>query len=300
MKKLIIIDSSSIIHRTFHALPPFKNKEGKLVNAVYGFFSVLLKSVQELDPDFIATCFDLPEPTFRHKKFKEYKSQRPPTPKELYEQEPIIKDLLRVLKIPIFEKKGFEADDLIGTISRHSQSLKPKKEVVILSGDLDILQLIEKNVQVYILKTKNNSLLYNKEKVQKKYSGLLPCQLADYRGLRGDPSDNIPGVSGIGQKTAIKLLNEFHDLENVYKACEKNKINKRIRKLLLEEKEKAFLSRELAEIKKDVPLKINYQNMKWGEYKPEEVRDFLKKIGFKSLIKRFDKMQEKNSLLKLL
>ena len=143
-KKIIITDSNSMIHRAFHALPPLTTKDGELVNAVYGFFSAFLRAIQDFNPDFIATCFDLPFPTFRHKKFKEYKSQRPPTPKELYQQIPIIKELLKTLKVPVFEKKGFEADDLIGTVSDLSQKSNIPIEVIILSGDLDLLQLVDK------------------------------------------------------------------------------------------------------------------------------------------------------------
>jgi DNA polymerase-1 len=303
-KKLIVIDSNSIIHRSFHALPPLKNKEGKLLNAVYGFFSIFLKMIKDFEPDFIAACFDLPEPTFRHKKYEEYKAQRPAAPEKLYKQIPIVKNLLKVLNVAIFSKKGFEADDLIGTISKKVQSSNIDFETVILSGDLDILQLVDKKTKVYLSRGgKKNNVLYNESKVQKKYLGLKPEQLDDFRGLRGDPSDNIPGISGVGQKTAIKLLNKFNNIENLYKQIESGKdvdISKRIKNLLKKEKEKAFLSQFLAKIKTDIDLKIDYKKMKWGNYKSEEVFKFLEELGFKSLINRFQKIEEKNSLLKLL
>ena len=302
-KKIIITDSNSIIHRAFHALPPLTTKDGELVNVVYGFFSAFLKAVQDFNPDFIATCFDLPFPTFRHKKFKEYKAQRPPTPKELYQQIPIVKKLLKALKVPVFEKKGFEADDLIGTISSLSKESNPAIEIIVLSGDLDLLQLVDKNVKVYLLRNgPKNSCLYDQELVKKKYSGLLPNQLVDFRALRGDPSDNIPGVSGVGEKTAIKLLNQFQNIENLYDCLEKNKevdINKAMKEKLIQQKDKAFLSQYLARIKRDVPIKVDYKDLEWGNYNEKDFIDYLEKLGFKSLVKRFQKMQEKNKLLKL-
>jgi len=302
-KKIIITDSNSIIHRAFHALPPLTTKNGELVNAVYGFFSAFLKAIQDFNPDFIATCFDVPLPTFRHKKFKEYKAQRPPTPKELYQQIPIVKKLLKTLKVPVFEKKGFEADDLIGTISNLSKWSGPTIEVVILSGDLDLLQLVDKNVKVYLLKNGiKNSFLYDQELVKKKYSGLLPNQLVDFRALRGDPSDNIPGITSIGEKTAIKLLNQFQNIENLYDCLEKGKevdIKKAIKEKLIQQKDKAFLSQYLARIKRDVPIKINYKNLEWGNYNEKNFINSLEKLGFRSLVKRFQKIQEKNKLLKL-
>ncbi len=302
-KKIIIIDSNSIIHRAFHALPPLTTKDGELVNVVYGFFSAFLKAVQDFNPDFIATCFDLPFPTFRHKKFKEYKAKRPPTPKELYQQIPIVKKLLKTLKVSVFEKKGFEADDLIGTISDLSQKTNPTMEIVVLSGDLDLLQLVNKNVKVYLLrKGPKNSFLYDQELVKKKYLGLSSDQLVDFRALRGDPSDNIPGVSGIGEKTAISLLNQFQNIENLYDCLEKSKknnISEAIKEKLIQQKEKAFLSQYLSRINREVPIKINYKDLEWGSCNEKDFIDYLEKLGFKSLVKRFQKIQAKNKLLKL-
>lgn len=303
IKKIIITDSNSMIHRAFYALPSLTTQDGELVNAVYGFFSAFLKAIQDFNPDFIATCFDLPFPTFRHKKFKEYKSQRPPTPKELYQQIPIVKKLLETLKVPVFEKRGFEADDLIGTISNLLQKSNTAIEIIVLSGDLDLLQLVDKNVKVYLLrKGEKNSFLYDKKLVKKKYSGLSPDQLIDFRALRGDPSDNIPGITGIGEKTAIKLLNQFQNIENLYNCLEKDKdvdVNEKIKEKLIQQKDKAFLSQYLAKINRDVPIKIDYKDLEWGNYNEKDFLDDLEKLGFKSLVKRFQKVQEKNKLLKL-
>jgi len=296
-EKIIIIDSSSVIYRAFYALPPLKNKKGELANAVYGFLLVFLKAIREFQPDFIATCFDLPFPTFRHKKFKEYKGKRPPTPKDLYNQIPRVKKILKVFGVSTFEKKGFEADDLIGTISRSFVQKKKKSQAIILSGDLDLLQLVDKSTEVYLLKKGvKNTLLYNEKMVKEKYLGLEPAQLADYRGLRGDPSDNIPGVSGVGEKTAISLLNEFKNIENLYNQLEKKKdlktIKPRIKKLLLQQKSQAFLSKDLAEIRRRVPITFTLKDCRWQKYDKKKVTKALTDMGFESLLKRLPGLEE--------
>lgn len=302
-KRLIVIDSNSVIHRAFHALPPLTTKKGELVNAVYGFFLVFLKAVKEFQPDFIVACFDFPAPTFRHKKFKEYKAKRPPTPKELYDQIPKVKEVLNSFGVPIFEKEGFEADDIIGTISKKfpKKQILPKLETIILSGDLDILQLIDNNTKVYLLRRGvKNTVLYDKDSVGKRYSGLKPDQLIDLTALKGDVSDNIPGVAGIGEKTAINLLKHFGTLENLYKELEeKDKelevLKPRVKKLLEQQKEQAFFSRELAEIKKNVLIDLNLKKCQWGGYDKEKARLTLEKLEFHSLVKRLLGLREKHA-----
>lgn len=299
-KRLILIDSNSVIHRAFHALPPLTTKKGELVNAVYGFLLVFLKAIKEFQPDFIVACFDFPAPTFRHKKFKEYKAKRPPAPKELYSQIPKVKEVLKAFGVPVFEKEGFEADDIIGTISKKfpQKQVFPKIETIIISGDLDTLQLVDDNTKAYLLrKGVKNTVLYDKNLTKEKYSGLNPDQLVDFRALRGDPSDNIPGVTGIGEKGAINLLREFGTLENLYQELEKKgeklkNIKPRLRKLLLQQKEQAFLSKELAKIKKDVLVELNLKECRWGNYDKEKVVQELKKFGFYSLLKRLPGYQE--------
>jgi len=219
-KRLIIIDGNAVIHRAFHALPPLTTKKGELVNAVYGFLLVFFKAIKEFQPDFVVATFDFPAPTFRHQKYKLYKATREKAPKELYQQIPKIKEVLEGFNVQIFEKQGFEADDLIGTISQKApkKQILPEIETIILTGDLDALQLVDKNTKVYILrKGVKDIVLYDREKVKEKYGGLEPEQLIDFKALRGDPSDNIPGVFGIGEKTAIALIKEFGTLENLTK-----------------------------------------------------------------------------------
>lgn len=299
-KKLLIIDSNALIHRAYHALPPLTTKKGELVNAIYGFLLVFFKAIKELQPDFIVACFDLPALTFRHKKFKEYKATRPKTPEDLIQQIPKIKEILKGFDIPIFEKEGFEADDVIGTISSQvpKKQVSSKIETIILTGDLDILQLIDSHTRVYTLrKGLKDTVLYDKERVKERYGGLNPKQLLGFKSLKGDPSDNIPGVPGVGEKTAIKLIKEFGSLENLYKELEEKskrteKLKPFLKKNLLDFKEKAFLSRFLSKIRIDVPLEFDFEKCKWNGYDKEKVEEVLKKFEFYKLIERLSKTNE--------
>ncbi len=285
-QKLIIIDGNALIHRSYHALPPFKTKKGKLVNAVYGFASVLFKVIRELNPDYLVATFDLPGPTFRDLEYREYKAKRVKAPQDLYDQISLVKELVQSFNIPIYEKKGFEADDLIGTISEQSK----KTENMIITGDLDTLQLVNKNTWVYNLKKGINQIaIYDKKAVKDRY-GLTPEQLNDFKGLRGDPSDNIPGVTGIGEKTALKLIKEFNNLENLYQKI--NQVELKLKARLLEYKDQAFLSMYLATIKKDVPIDFNLKKSKMKDYDKKKVIKFLEKLEFRSLIKRFNNLNE--------
>lgn len=290
-KRLVIIDSNSVIHRAYHALPPLSTKKGEVVNAVYGFLLVFLKVIREFQPDHIIAAFDLPAPTFRHKKFEKYKAKRLPAPKELYEQIPRVKEILKAFNVSIFEKEGFEADDVIGTISRQfsRKQIIPEAEVIILSGDLDVLQLVNKKTKAYILrKGVKDTVLYDENLVREKYQGLRPNQLDDFKALRGDPSDNIPGVRGIGEKTAIQLIKQFNTLEDLYSALEKKEIeiNQNLRLKLEQQKEQAFFSKELVHIRRDVPIDINLEKCLWGEYDKEKVVEIFKNLEFYSLIPR--------------
>jgi len=214
-KKFIIIDANSLIHRAFHALPPLTTKDGQLVNAVYGFTTILLKTLRDFKPDYIACCFDVDKDTFRKKEYEAYKAQRAKQPSELYEQIELVKQLLEAFRIPIYEKKGYEADDIIGTLTRAAQTYANKSadlrelKNVVVSGDLDILQLVDNNTEVYTLKRGiSETVVYDKKAVKERF-GFGPEKLADYKALRGDPSDNIPGVKGIGEKTSIALIKDF-------------------------------------------------------------------------------------------
>ncbi len=292
-KRLVIIDSNALIHRAYHALPPLTTKNGEIVNAVYGFLLVLFKAIKDLSPDYIAATFDLAAPTFRHEKFKEYKAKRPKAPDELYGQIPKIKEFLRAMNIPIYEKEGFEADDIIGTIAK----LAPKKmafpelETIILTGDLDALQLINKNTKVYTFrKGIKDSVVYDEGQVQERY-GLRPEQLVDFRGLKGDPSDNIPGAPGIGEKTAIELIKKFGTIENLYKTIENNlpktkEISPKIKEKLVQSKEQVLFSKLLSKIRLDAPIELKLEAWKSDKQNQEEAEKLLKKFEFFSLLAR--------------
>lgn len=307
-KRLIIIDSHSLIHRAYHALPPLTTKKGEEVGAIYGFLLVFLKVLKELKPDFVVATFDLPSPTFRHKKFKFYKAKRPKLPDGLCQQIPKVKEILKVFGVPIFEKEGFEADDLIGAISKIApkKQIFPEIETIILSGDSDVLQLVNSQTKVYALRRGvKDTVLYNEDLVKEKYQGLESNQLVDFKALRGDPSDNVPGVRGIGEKTALQLIKEFGSLENLYQEIEKNtekskQIKIKIKESLIKNKEEALVSKELVEIKSNIPLDFNLEECRFEGYNKEKVIEALKKFGFFSLIERLpdsDNSKEDENLI---
>lgn len=286
-KRLIVIDSNSVIHRAFHALPPLTTKSGELVNAIYGFLLVFFKAIKEFKPDYVAACFDFPAPTFRHKKYKEYKAKRPKAPPGLYEQIPKVKEVLENFNIQVFEKEGFEGDDIIGTIARLAPKKQafPKIETIILSGDTDNLQLINDYTKVYALrKGVKDTVLYDENLVKEKYQGLKPEQLLDFRALKGDPSDNIPGVPGVGEKTATDLILEFGSLEKIYDNLAL--VTSKVREKLVQNKEQAFLSKELAQIYKNVPIDFNLEKCSFSNYNRETASQILEKYEFYSLIDR--------------
>jgi DNA polymerase-1 len=273
-----------------------------LVNAIYGFLLVFFKAIREFQPDFIAAAFDFPAPTFRSKIYKKYKAKRPPAPEELYLQIPKVKEILNAFSVPVFEKEGFEADDIIGTIARLApkEQVIPKIEIIILSGDSDVLQLVNPQTKTYILRRGvKDIILYDENLVKEKFQGLNPEQLLDFKALRGDPSDNIPGVTGIGEKTAIGLLLKFERLEDLYKELEEKSdkaktLSLKLREKLLQYKEQAFLSKSLAQIKKDVPIDFNLKKSRWQDYDKEKVVQILKEFEFYSLIERLPNFEKSN------
>ncbi|OGZ33873.1 MAG: hypothetical protein A3I88_01165 [Candidatus Portnoybacteria bacterium RIFCSPLOWO2_12_FULL_39_9] len=286
MKTLVLIDGNALLHRAYHALPPLKTKKGELVNAVYGFFSVLLKFLKELKPDYSAVAFDVAGPTFRDLEYKEYKAKRKKPPQELYDQIPRIKEIVKAFNIPIYEKQGFEADDIIGTIIQKTQDRRPKTEIIVVTGDLDALQLVNDKTKIYILrKGIKDTAIYDKKAIVERY-GLEPKQIIDFKGLKGDPSDNIPGVPGIGEKTAIELLKRFKSLENLYKKIDQEEIDPKLKARLLEYKEQAFFSQYLATIKKDAPIDFDLVKCQWKKFDKKTIIELFEDLDFKSLIKR--------------
>ena len=287
-KRLIIIDSNSLLHRAFHALPPLTTKKGEQTGAVYGFLLILFKAIKDLQANYIVACFDTKAPTFRHEKFKEYKAQRPKTPQEILNQLPKIKEILEVFKIPIFAKEGFEADDLIATISKKAEEYDNLSEIYILSGDLDNLQLVNEKIKVYTLgKGIKDTVLYDKNRVITRF-GIEPKQMNDFKALTGDPSDNIPGVSGIGKKTAADLIKQFETIENLYKEIGEGMANikTRTKDLLSDNKEKAYLSKELVKTKRDVDIQFILEDCKFGDFNQKEVENIFRELEFNTLINR--------------
>lgn len=283
-KKLILIDGNAIIHRAFHALPPLTTKDGTLVNAVYGFTSTLLSVIENFKPDYVVASFDLAGPTFRHEQFANYKATRTKAPDELYAQIPKVKEVVEAFNIPIYEKAGFEADDVIGTISIQAQQQKEKIETIIVTGDMDTLQLVTNETKVYAMRRGlSDSVLYDEEKVHERY-GLSPKQIIDYKGLRGDPSDNIPGVKGIGEKTATTLLQNFGSVEGVYEHLEE--IKGAVKEKLQKDKANALLSKELATINLKAPVELELEKARLHDFDREKLVKLFGELNFFSLVKR--------------
>jgi DNA polymerase-1 len=286
MKKLILIDANSLIHRCYHALPPFTGPNKQPTGALYGLASVLLKVLREQSPDYVAAFFDRPEPTFRKEMFDEYKIHRPKAPDELVSQIIEARNLFGAFKIKTFEEPGFEADDLIGSAAENFKN-SPDLKIIILTSDLDALQLIENdNVVVETLKKGiSDTVIYNEEEVKNKYDGLTPSQLVDFKGLVGDSSDNIPGVPGIGPKTAAPIIKEYGALENFFENGQLDKNYVKISKF----KEQALLSKKLATI--DCGRRHNFKNLeelKCENLNKESLTEYLNNLGFKSLVNRIN------------
>ncbi len=299
MKKLALIDGNSIANRAFYGIMGSKmlmTKDGKYTNAVYGFLAILFKLLEDVKPEYMAVAFDLKAPTARHKAYDGYKANRKGMPEELKEQMPIIKDILRAMNIDIIEKEGYEADDVLGTLSRYGE--KNGLDVVILSGDRDTFQLATDKVTIMIPRTKagkTETQEYDRKKIEEEY-GLEPKQLIEVKGLQGDASDNIPGVPGIGEKTAISLIKEYGSIENLYSKIEKNEDNLKgkQREKLVENKDLAELSRFLGTINLEVPIEDTLNQFKVEEWDKEKVLEIFKNLNFKRYIERF-KLDSNNS-----
>lgn len=299
---LLIIDSNALLHRSFHALPALTNSKGEPTGAMYGFLLTLFKAINDLCPDFVVATFDTPSPTFRHKKFKDYKAQRPKTPDDLVQQIIKIKEILIAFSIPVFEKEGFEADDLIATIVKKTEQEQrdQKLKVYILTGDLDTLQLVNCQVKIYTLgRGVKDTIIYDEEKIKERFC-LEPRQMVDFKALAGDPSDNIPGAEGIGQKTAIELLKKYDNLENLYQKIEAGKaddLKPRIKNILLKNKEQVFFSQLLAKTRDDAPINFDLKKCEFGNFDKEKAKNTLKDFEFYSLIKRIPEITKKSSFL---
>jgi DNA polymerase-1 len=308
MPCLVLIDGNSLLHRAYHALPKtLTTSEGEVVNAVYGFTRMLLKVVKDLKPAYLAVAFDMKGPTFRHLEYEKYKEKRPEMEEDLVAQLPLVKNLLTAFAIPVYEVPGFEGEDVAASLIAQSanggskiknqsqvQSSKPEElEAIVVTGDRDVLQLVDEKTKVYApLKGLSNPVMFDTEEVWKEY-GLKPSQIVDYKALRGDPSDNIPGVPGVGEKTAVELLQKYGTLENIYQHLEE--LPEKQQKLLRENKEQAELSKKLATITTEAPVELDLERWRVGDFRSEKVRRALEKLQFKSLIKELATPKPQNN-----
>ena len=293
MDKLVLVDGNSIANRAFYGIMGSKmltTKDGKYTNAVYGFLAILFKILEDVKPQYIAVAFDLKVPTARHKMYEGYKANRKGMPEELAEQMPIIKQVLKAMNIDIIEKEGYEADDVLGTLSRFGE--KQGLEVHILSGDRDTFQLATDNVKIHIPRTKagkTETEIYDRNKVKEVY-GIEPKQLIEVKGLQGDTSDNIPGVPGIGEKTALSLIQKYGTIENLYNLLEKNEtdLKGKQKEKIEQNKDLAELSHFLGTINLEVPIEDTLEDLKLEEWNNDEVLKIFKELNFKRYIERFN------------
>jgi len=302
MERLVIIDGHAILHRAYHAVPPLTTSNGKLVNAVFGFTSMLLRVIQNLKPTHVIVTFDLPKPTFRNKIYADYQSNRPKMDKELADQIDLVHKVVERMGIPIFEVEGYEADDVIATLARQvsgklktqnsklkstAQNLKPQEniETIIVTGDRDLLQLVQDYIKVYMpIMGLSKSKLFGEEEVEAKF-GIKPRQIVDYKALVGDSSDNYPGVPGIGPKTAAGVLSTFKTLDRLYQQIDRVE-NESLRKKLKEHLKSVELAKKLATIVTDVPIKVDLEKCKLRNLDRPNVHQLFEELEFRSLIPR--------------
>lgn len=287
-KSLIILDSNSVIHRAFHALPPLSNKKGVMLQAVYGFTTIFLKAIRDLNPGYIAACFDFPAKNFRHEQYDGYKAKRQKAPDELYSQFPLVKELLNGFGVKIFERQGFEADDLIATIAVAGAKAS-KIPIFIVSGDLDNTQLVSDQIKIYGWgKGVKDMVIYDEAKVKERF-GVPPAQIIDYKALVGDTSDNIPGGKGIGPKLALQLLTEYRGVHDVFAKIESGEawdMNQKTKDLVLKNKDLILMSYKLATARTDALSDFSLDLCQWQSYNKEAVIKIFNEFDFSSLINR--------------
>ncbi len=288
VEKLLIIDGNSILSRAFYGIRPLTAPDGTPTNAVYGFLNILLKYLEEEPPDYVCVAFDVKAKTFRHKRYEQYKAQRKPTPEDLLAQIPVMKEVLTAMNFTCLEQEGYEADDIIGTVSRICE--EEGVECSILTGDKDDLQLASELVKVKLVITRMGSTtttVYGGQEVKEKF-GVTPQEYIDVKGLMGDSSDNIPGVAGIGEKTAFSLIGQYHSIEKIYEDLEQLDVTPSVRKKLTEGRESAYLSKELATIDRAVPMEIRIENYRVRDFERGALANLFTRLNFKSFLQKFD------------
>lgn len=297
MEKFVLIDGHSILNRAFYGVPVFTNSEGTYTNAVFGFLNILFKLIDEEQPDYLAVAFDVHQPTFRHEMYKEYKGTRKPMMPELREQVPLIKEVLHTMNITTVELPGYEADDVIGTLSKRGE--KDGLDVYVYSGDRDLLQLASENIMICIPKTKKSQTTverYKPEDVKELYK-VTPVEFIDVKALMGDSSDNIPGVPGIGEKGATAIISQFGSIENAFEHAEEI-TNTRNKNALLEHYDMAQMSKTLATINIDSPVTVSPKECVLGDIYTDNALQMLKRLEFKSMLNRFENVSVSNDFEK--
>src|SRR5262245_51311050 len=279
----MLLDGYGLVYRGYFALPPLTTAKGELVNGAFGFSSIVLPGFADLQPDYVAVSFDLPGPTFRHEQYAEYKATRTRMPDELRDQFPMVREVVKALRIPVYEMQGYEADDVIGTITRQMDPLDI--ETTIVTVDLDMLQLVTPKTRLMTTRSGvENTVIYDIAKIDERF-GLRPDQMIDYKALKGDPTDNIPGVPGVGEKTAAKLIGQYGHLEGLFEQLE-TVTPEKLREKLREHRDQVFLGRELSRIVRDLPITLDLEAARVGDYDRETVVRLFREYEFRTLIDR--------------
>jgi DNA polymerase-1 len=288
MERLMLLDGYGLVYRGYFALPPLTTSKGELVNGVFGFASIVLRGIADLQPDYLAVSFDLPGPTFRHEQYAEYKATRVRMPDDLRDQFPKVREVVKALRIPVYEMPGFEADDVIGTITAKLDG-RDDLETTIVTVDLDMLQLVTPRVRLMTTRSGvENTIMYDVARIDERF-GLRPDQMIDYKALKGDPSDNIPGVPGVGEKTAAKLIRDYEDLDSLYARLD-DVTPEKLREKLREYRDQVYVGRDLSTIVRDLDVEIDLEAARLGDYDRDTVVRLFREYEFRTLIERLPPM----------
>ena len=296
MERLMLLDGFGLVYRGYYALPPLTTAKGELVNGVFGFCSIVLRGFADLKPDYVAVAFDLSGPTFRHEQYADYKATRTRMPDDLRDQFPKVREVVKALRIPVYELQGFEADDVIGTLT--GQADARDLETTIVSVDLDMLQLVTDRTRLMTTRSGvENTVIYDPARIWERF-GLRPDQMVDYKSLKGDPTDNIPGVPGVGEKTAAKLIAQFGDLDALYASIEDVKPDK-LRDKLREHRDQVYEGRSLSRIVRDLPVELDLEAARLGDYDRDTVIRLFREYEFRTLIERLPAMSGETAVEKI-
>src|ERR671921_483757 len=296
MERLMLLDGFGLVYRGYYALPPLTTSKGELVNGVFGFCSIVLRGFADLKPDYAAVCFDLSGPTFRHEQYAEYKATRTRMPDDLASQFPKVREVVKALRIPVYELQGYEADDVIGKLTQDAEAVPV--ETTIVTVDLDMLQLVTDRTRLMTTRSGvENTVMYDVARIWERF-GLRPDQMIDYKALKGDPTDNIPGVPGVGEKTAAKLVAQFGDLDSLYARIDEVKPEK-LRDKLVEHREAVYRGQDLSTIVRELPVTLDLEAARLSDYDRETVIRLFREYEFRTLIERLPAMSGESAVDKV-